>query len=239
MPAALALMLMLAASSQPKPAPFPTVQGPGGALVTAPTFSLPEGGKAVVAGKGSSETQILEEPDAVFHPRSGVRLPRVHKGCRLSFVAPLTDKSGRPDSFARGLMAEYDCTPSADLTQVEISLEVNAPQLRKKDPQALTRIASQINQSLAQVDRSQCVPAFTSPNPMQAGLTATQCGIRWDDPRDPAHRSYGAATVAYGRGASFVRFSRRCVDAQCGPSAVALAAFVDSFDLRGLQSPES
>jgi hypothetical protein len=72
-------------------------------------------------------------------------------------------------------------------------------------------------------------------HPLHEGTLRTQCGIRWADPQDPEQRTYGAATLVAGKGATFIRFTRRCVNLQCDASLAPFGRFFEAFDLRSLK----
>jgi hypothetical protein len=122
--AALVASAMASAAPSPaKPPPFAVRPGPGGGLVTAPDFPV-EGRSALVAALRRGEPNLmLEAPDHILHVPSGVRLPRVLEGCRLGLVLPITPKGEKAASYQHGATAEYDCSPSDGLTQVEVSFE--------------------------------------------------------------------------------------------------------------------
>ncbi|CAN7570102.1 hypothetical protein LJR219_004143 [Phenylobacterium sp. LjRoot219] len=173
----------------------------------------------------------------MVHLPTGVRLPRVHGGCRLAVVLPLGAAGKPPAGYGSGAIAEYDCTPSSGLTQVEVSFERASPTLRKEGlERGVQRTAFAATEQKAEVGRSECTAPQFSTVPLHSGLMNVYCGVRWSDPRHPQPQRYGVGTVALGRGDSFVRFTRACVDAQCDAGVVAFGDFVSTFDLDGFKA---
>lgn len=210
---------------------------PDGTSVAAPTFKLAAGRPALVAGLDRLQPLVREEADAVVHLPTGVRLPRVHGGCRLAVVFPLGPAGRRPGGYAAGALAEYDCTPSDGLAQVELSFERGSATLRKEGlAKGVRRVAFAATEQRAEVGRSECTEAGLSTIPRHAGLMNAYCGVRWSDPREAPPRQYGVGTVALGRGDSFVRFTRTCLGAQCDAGLKAFGEFVSTFDLDGFRA---
>ncbi len=225
---------MAIAAGPAQPAPFKTEIGSSGKPIAVPDVRIASGRPTLVLARPLGDRSIQEEADAILHPPTGVRLPRVHQGCRLAAVLPLAG----PNSYARGAAASYDCTPSETLTHVTVSFEAGSKLLRSGDPaKHLAGIGTRINQALGE---SICGTAGAgSQHPPHAGLVVSHCFAERRDGAGAEVHTYGATTSLYGRGKSFIRFSRKCVDDQCAASLPAFDAFLETFDLRGFSETAS
>ncbi len=182
--------------------------------------------------------EFSDQGDVLVHAATGIRLPKVHNGCRLVALEPSQDHAGAPFSFAAGAVADYDCLPSESLTYVVVAFRGGATLLKEHDlAYALPRLANAAVQLDLHASNDQCRNMVAPPQSPLAGFSLAQCGGRWKSTGDPKSRLYGTAAMAIGRGAGFIVFSNSCVDAQCDTNRPEFGKFIFSFDLSGLHDP--
>lgn len=174
------------------------------------------------------------ENETVFHPPTGARLPLIHAGCRLGAIAPLAEDQ-ETGSFARGAVAEYDCRPSTGLTYVLVGFETGSPYLGSDLVGGLDQIAYRTTTADSHTPTT-CMPmSYPEESPFaRAGLTATQCGVGWRKGKKPNGPTYRSATFAFGKGSTYFRLTRTCLDKQCDTATPAFSKFVETFDLSEL-----
>ena len=176
------------------------------------------------------------ENETVFHPPTGARLPLMHGGCRLGAIAPLAEGEAA-GSFARGAVAEYDCRPSTGLTYVLVAFETGSPDLGSDLVNGLDQIAYRTTTADSHTPTTCQHMTFPVGSPFaRAGLTATQCGVAWRQGKKPNGPTYRSATFAFGKGSTYLRLTRTCLDKQCDAATPAFGKFVDTFDLSELRA---
>jgi hypothetical protein len=182
--------------------------------------------------------------DVLVHRITGVRLPKVHDGCRLAALARFTPPDAtQPLPYERGARAEYDCQAAApDLGYVDVVFEADSAFLKEKSaPQGLqvgaANVASKLVRAEVHVDGTPCtmMDLKTEPGHVNRDLAAAQCGVKWATVDHPTPL-FGSAAYVLARGDSYVGFQNSCIDPVCATNRPKFGHFLDTFDLTSLKA---
>lgn len=218
------------------------------------TFVLkPERGGPKVVGRLIETGATLEEAghapfawdgDVLVHKTTGVRLPKLHDGCRLAALARFTPPDAtEPLPYERGARAEYDCRGVApDLAYVDVVFEADSAFLKAKsalkDVQfGAANVASKLVRAEAHVDGTPCsmMDLKTEPGHVNRDLAAAQCGVKWGEVAHPTPL-FGSAAYVLARGVSYAGFQNSCIDPACATNRPKFGHFLDTFDLTSLKA---